>query len=256
MNHLETLLITGGTGGIGSKIVQKLAENVNKLLLIGRKDRCQAASNFGANIEILDADLSDPVSTRSKVSCWFASQSQPKSIGIVLGASVLDNKPGSAEGELDDYAKVYAVNVLGNLAIVQGALPSMIEARHGRVMFFAGGGAAYAYPLFPAYALSKVATVRLVENLAAAYPANTGLSFVCLAPGAVDTPMLSKVVDAGGEIRTRTDISEPVNFADHFLRSTSTAMTGRYLHVRDDWGPLFNDNNIATGDKYMLRRIT
>lgn len=73
-----------------------------------------------------------------------------------------------------------------------------MQAGFGRVVFFAGGGAACAYPLFSDCALSKVSTVRLVENLAVEYPPSTGFSFVALAPGAVATPMLSKVEADGG----------------------------------------------------------
>ena len=66
-------------------------------------------------------------------------------------------------------------------------------AGFGRVVFvLAGAGPLMpAIRPFPAYALSKVSTVRLVENLAATHPPSSGLSFVCLAPGAVDTPMLA-----------------------------------------------------------------
>ncbi|MDA8150760.1 MAG: SDR family NAD(P)-dependent oxidoreductase [Nitrospiraceae bacterium] len=110
-----------------------------------------------------------------------------------------------------------------------------------RAVFFAGGGAAYGYPEFSGYALSKVAVVRSVENLAMELVSKgVDASVIALAPGAVATDMLSKVVAHGGVIKTRTDISEPTNFVRRFLSDEfdSKALNGRFLHVRDSIGEI------------------
>ena len=260
MIPLDTVFLTGSSGGIGRYIAHRLAGQVRCLVLVGRFPSGQSVAESlpksDTEIVILDCDLSEPVVCRERVTRWLVDRNLSGRIGLVLAASILDERPGDPSGDLADYARVNAINVLGNLAVVQSALPLMQRAGHGRVLFFAGGGAAYAYPLFPAYALSKAATVRLVENLAAAHPPPTGLSFVCVAPGAVDTPMLAKVTAAGGEVRTRSDVGEPVDFVVEFLSSPSSAVSGRYLHVRDDWAPLFDGTAPPTGDSYMLRRVT
>ncbi len=176
--------------------------------------------------------------------------------GVVLAAAILGQPQTSGAGANGgDFERVFKTNVVGNLAILDAVLPQMIAARHGRVVLFAGGGAAYAYPVFPAYALSKVATVRLTENLAATYAPCSGLSFVCLAPGAVDTPTLARVQEAGGEVKTKTNIEEPVRFIETYLQSDSTALSGRYVHVRDNWAPYLDGTAAPARDQFLLRRI-
>jgi 3-oxoacyl-[acyl-carrier protein] reductase len=178
-----------------------------------------------------------------------------KKPGVVLCASTLGEANGTIETELAAFAQVLHVNLLGNLAVLQACMPRLLQVRFGRVVFFAGGGAAYAYPLFSAYAISKVSTVRLVENLAVEYPPVTGLSFVALAPGAVATPMLTKVEAAGGEVRTRVDITEPVNFVREYLASESTSLSGRFFHVRDEWRRVLAGEKTLKEDQWLLRRV-
>ena len=106
-----------------------------------------------------------------------------------------------------------------------------------RVAFFAGGGAAYGYPEFSGYALSKVATVRAAENIGLEFEQREiNASIIAVAPGAVDTEMLATVIAYGGVVKTKTDISEPVSFVRRFLldQIPSLELNGRFIHVRDD----------------------
>lgn len=253
---IDYAVITGGSSGIGQAIAQRLSALGIPLLLVGRpastaKTRDLIASR-GGQAELFPCDVADYRQYQAALTELVSARS-PRRLGVVLAASVL-GAPG-ATCTPADYESVYRVNVVGNLAVLQACLPQMNRARFGRGLFFAGGGAAYAYPAFPAYALSKVSTVRLVENLAAEHPAADGFSFVCLAPGAVDTPMLAKVVAAGGQVKTKTDIGEPVGFAEAYFRSDSTALHGRYLHVRDDWAGLLDGTKQTSDKQFLLRRI-
>ncbi len=65
-----------------------------------------------------------------------------------------------------EWEKTLKVNLLGNLAVIKATLPTMEQEHFGRIVMFAGGGAAYANPTFPAYACTKTAIVREVENIA------------------------------------------------------------------------------------------
>ncbi len=251
---IDHCILTGAGSGIGQAVALRLADRGIPLLLVGRHDsnertRQQVLARRG-RADLFACDLEDHqrnlTGLREILAAWPAGR-----WGVVLAASILDP---SAQG-LAAYEKVFRTNVIGNLAVLEACLPRMREAGFGRVVFFAGGGAAYAYPLFPAYALSKTSTVRLVENLAAVDPPSSGLSFVCLAPGAVETPMLARVVAAGGEVKTKTSIAEPVEFVERYLESESTALSGRYLHVRDEWPAYLRGEKSPARDQFYLRRI-
>jgi NAD(P)-dependent dehydrogenase (short-subunit alcohol dehydrogenase family) len=252
---VDFCLLTGAGSGIGRAAALRLAKRQIPLLLIGRsasieKTRSEIVS-AGGQSEVFACDLEQYEKNRSKL-LEKAPTLPGRRWGVVLAGGML----GPSNGGLAAYEKVFRTNVLGNLAVLEACLPHMRETTYGRAVFFAGGGAAYAYPLFPGYALSKVSTVRLVENLAAMHPPETGLSFVCLAPGGVETPMLAKVVAAGGEVKAKASIDEPVTFIERYFASVSTAISGRYLHVRDEWQPFFDGNKLLSKDQFYLRRIT
>lgn len=152
----------------------------------------------------------------------------------------------------DGFLDLYKVNVLGNLALVNAIMG--FNFQKVRIVWFAGGGAAFPFPQFPAYSASKVAVVRTVENLSIILKQFfDDVSIIALAPGAVDTDMLKQTEAAKVEIRTRTDISEPVNFVRNFITDQfdSKKLNGRFMHVRDD----FDDPIKLSDDCFKLRRI-
>ena len=252
---IDSVIITGGGSGIGQAVALQLARQGIQVVLIGRKSSNDITHSRilseGGRALVYICDLEDHAAIRTELPDILANITSTR-WGVVLAASILG--PNSNQSTPEDYERVFRTNVVGNLTVLEAALPIMKKSGFGRVVF-AGGGAAYAYPIFPAYSLSKVSTVRLVENLAVSYPPESGISFVCLAPGAVDTPMLSKVINAGGEVKTKTLISEPVEFVTAYLNSESTSLSGRYLHVRDNWRSYLNETQVPAPNKFFLRRI-
>src|SRR5262249_37177024 len=158
---------------------------------------------------------------------------------------------------LQDWSEVFCTNVLGNLAVLRACLPTMRNEGFGRTVALAGGGAAYGYPEFSAYALSKAALVRAIENADLELGAMGDLAFVALAPGAVETDMLAKVRAAGGRIRTITSAQEAAAFVTAFFSSENArALSGRFVHVRDDWTALLTAGaRELPADQWKLRRI-
>ena len=150
------------------------------------------------------------------------------------------------EINLREIERLYAINLLGNLAVINAIKDYECKKR---IVWFAGGGAAFPYPEFFGYSLSKVAVVRAVENLSLVIK---DCSIIALAPGAVDTDMLKTVIESGAEIRTKTDISEPINFVRRFITDEfdSKSLNGCFLHVRDDVDKIKVNHNL-----FKLRRI-
>ena len=174
--------------------------------------------------------------------------------GVVLAAGVLGPAGPLAVCSLAKWDACHRVNVLGNLGVLRGTLPAMVDSRFGRVVFFAGGGAAYANPAFPAYAAAKTAIVRIVENVHEDLKGRGDFSVVCVAPGAVDTDMLKTVRAAGAVVKTAADISEPVNFVRAFLSSSSCGFSGSFVHVRDEWKQYLDADRVLPSNLWRLRR--
>src|SRR4029077_6160845 len=65
---------------------------------------------------------------------------------------------------LHDWRRALEINLFGGFYLVRAIVPSMLAAGGGKIILLSGGGAAYSRPQFTAYAASKVAVVRFVEN--------------------------------------------------------------------------------------------
>ena len=209
----------------------------------------------GGKADHICVDLGDFEGAKSKVAEWMAGKPYRR-IALVLAAASLGPAGPLKDACLTEWDAVWRANVLGNLAVTQAVLPSMTENRFGRLVFFAGGGAAYAYPLFPAYAATKTALVRAVENLNEDLKESGDFAVTILAPGAVKTDLLGAVQARGGYVRTTVSIEEPVNFVRSFILAGKCSFSGCFVHVRDEWPSLLNsDGELGKKDLWKLRRV-
>ena len=138
--------------------------------------------------------------------------------------------------------------------MINACLPFFKESRSGRIVNFGGGGAAYAYPDFLPYALSKVSIIRMTENMASELKIEgfKDIFVNSIAPGAVKTQMLEEVLSKGGIVKTTVDISEPIALIKFLILNNNPNINGRFIHSRDDYNDieLFDDP-----ENLMLRRI-
>jgi NAD(P)-dependent dehydrogenase (short-subunit alcohol dehydrogenase family) len=227
---MQITIITGASRGIGKAIAEDLKSLKSEFVFLSSKD----------------IDLEQYNHVRSQINYYLTVRKYDQ-INLILCAAQI----GTAhEIDLVEFEKLYRINVLGNLAVIEAARRYNVKLR---IVWFAGGGAAFPYPEFFGYSLSKVAVVRAVENLSKMLGSED--SIIALAPGAVETDMLKNVLDAGCEVRTRTDISEPVNFVRKFITDEidSKSLNGCFLHVRDNVEDY--DDFDKLNDLYKLRRI-
>jgi 3-oxoacyl-[acyl-carrier protein] reductase len=256
LNNLDCVVISGAGQGIGRAIALEMGRCGTGVLCLSKTNRCEATTAeilaAGGKAEAMVLDIGDVEKTGRALSAWMEKQ-KFKKIGLVLAASVLGPKNS---GNVAGWEECYRVNVLGNVAVYFSLLPRMLENKFGRIVGFGGGGAAYAYPMFPAYAASKVAMVRTIENMQADLNGKGDFAAVCLAPGANETNMLKQIRAAGAEIKTTVDISEPVGFLREFLLCRECGFKGAFVHVRDNWRDYLNNGLKMDGEKWKLRRTT
>lgn len=229
------VIITGVSRGLGKALTQSLPESI-KVLGISRK----FPDFYRANTEYLLQDISEYEKTEKSVSAYADYNILPTDkVAIVLCAATLGISRLLSTSYLKDWEDVYKTNVLGNLAVIKALIPQMKVSQFGRIVLLAGGGAAYGYPVFSAYALSKVAIVREAENLDMELSSLiSDFSVIALAPGAINTDMLKEVLESGAEVKTTVDINEPVNFIKTFIsmeKLQAHPLSGQFLHVRDDY---------------------
>jgi 3-oxoacyl-[acyl-carrier protein] reductase len=254
----DAVVVTGAGRGIGRAVALAVADDGVPVLCLARTATAQATRDVirerATPADALSIDLADHQQVESAVANWIVGRPYRR-LGVVLAAAELGPIGPLEASDLSAWGHAFAVNVLGNLAVVRGLLPRMLESCFGRIVFFGGGGAAYEYPVFPAYACSKAALVRAVENLHEDLRDRGDFSVVCLAPGAVETDMLGEVRVAGAEVRTTGSLADPIRFVRAFLTSPRSSLSGRFVHVRDPWADVLDESTDLAADLWKLRRV-
>ncbi len=253
----DGIIVTGAGRGIGRAIALDLGNGGARVLCLSRTENAARTAaeirDHGGQAEGLVLDLADYERVERTVGRRIEALSLEK-WGVVLAAGVLGPPGPLTACSLAEWDACHRVNVLGNLGVLRGTLPAMMNARFGRVVFFAGGGAAYANPAVPAYAAAKTAIVRIAENVHEDLKGRGDFSVVCVAPGAVDTDMLRAVRAAGAVVKTTANMSEPVNFVRAFVSSSSCGFSGGFVHVRDDWKQYLDTGHVLPANLWRLRR--
>ncbi|HEY3897551.1 MAG TPA: SDR family oxidoreductase [Chthoniobacter sp.] len=253
---LDAVVVTGAGRGLGRAVALMAGRLGIPVLCIGRSNNIEETraeiAMHGGHAEALMVDLTEVNSVLGQVGAWIASKPFRR-LAVVLAAGTLGAPGGLLDGDLDDWSRTFQANVIGNLAVVKALLPAMRAAGFGRVVTVAGGGAAYAYPVFSGYALSKTALVRATENLDAELRGQGDILTVCLAPGAMETRLLDAVRATGAEVRTVVPIAETVEFIREFIHAEACGFSGRFVHVRDNWRAWLGKKSAPDG-LWLLRR--
>lgn len=262
------VLITGGSRGIGKRLALGFAAAGARVGLLARsKAELDLAKleieHAGGNALRFRADVRDFEQVRAAVDRMRVSFG---SVDILIAAAasqgpigpLIDAKPGQ-------WAETIEINLLGVVHACQAVLPEMIERRSGKIIVLAGGGAAYARPNFSAYAASKAAVVRLVETLAEEVR-DKNIQVNCMAPGGTYTSMTDEIIDAGERagqkeiddaqtVRVTGGVApaKQVELAMFLASAVSNHISGKLIHVNDDWKRL-RDTNMHP-EAYTLRRV-
>ena len=166
-------LVTGGSRGLGRAIAGQLAASGWRVIIDGRDPvrLAEAAREMPAahRVTALPGDVSDPAHRRSLADAVAAAGGGLDL--LVNNASVLgpSPQPALADYPLEDLQRVYDVNTLAPLALLQDLLPALVS-RAGRVLNVSSDAAVEAYQGWGGYGSSKAALDQLSAVLAVEHP--------------------------------------------------------------------------------------
>lgn len=246
----KIVCITGASGGIGSAIVEAFnKEGANLILICHRSDRTVVVMKKQyPRALFFVGDIGDAKFVKRVVRVAIAKK---KKIDILVNAAAMLGPVDELQKtDVRLWQKTIQTNLVGSYLLMHEILPGMIRRRRGKIILFAGGGAAYSYPRFSAYGVSKAALVRLAE-IVADEMAPYNIQANIIAPGAVETKLLEQVKRAGGEARTVTTVDLPVALVLFLASRDADHITGRFIHAKDDYRS-FRD---LGPDAYKLRRV-
>ena len=209
MSNRRVVLVTGGVGGIGRLISQRLAKEGMDVGVAynGRADRAQATVEA---IEALDGPAR-AVAIQADLASAEGAASLAKRAAQAFGAiDVLVNNASpaigaKAFGELSwpDIQAHLDVQVKAAFLLAQACLPAMVERGGGRIVNITSQVTEGApTPTWTAYAMAKAALATMSRYLAAeAGP--IGVTVNCVAPGMTETALIGDIPEKAQLIAAR-----------------------------------------------------
>jgi NAD(P)-dependent dehydrogenase (short-subunit alcohol dehydrogenase family) len=175
-------IVTGASRGLGLALTRALAGRGWQLVVDARDARALELAVAGLDgVTAVPGDVADP-EHRGRL---IEAAGEPIDL-LVNNASALGPTPLPALGDypLAELRRVYEVNVVAPLAIVQLALPRLSE--RARVLNLASDAAVEAYPGWGGYGSSKAALAQITAIFGAENP---GLRVYAVDPGDMRTQM-------------------------------------------------------------------
>jgi NADP-dependent 3-hydroxy acid dehydrogenase YdfG len=130
----KTAVVTGASSGIGEATVRRLArERCNVVLAARREDRLHTlAAELGEGVLAAPTDVTDPAACAALVA---RTVERFGSLEILVNNAGLGLYGSVAEGDPEDWRKMFDVNVLGVLYVTRAAVRQMLRQGAGDVVF-------------------------------------------------------------------------------------------------------------------------
>jgi 3-hydroxybutyrate dehydrogenase len=203
-------MVTGGGRGIGREVA---------CLFAREGARVAVAARTAAEIEAVAAEcgggaVAVPLDVTDEAACTAAVRRVERELG---GIDVLVNNAGAAAShkftdvDTGTWRRILAVDLDGPFFLTRAAVPGMLARGSGTVIAVASIASKLGLPYISAYTAAKHGLLGLMRALAAEYAAR-GLTFNCICPGYVDTPMTAATIENIMSLtgRTREEALRPL----------------------------------------------
>jgi len=199
----RTVIVTGGTKGIGKGIARVFAQAGANVVVVGR-DRATgeaAAAELGATY--VQADIAQAADCER-----MAAEAEQRLGGIDVLCANAGIFPDVKLADMTerDIDEIFAINVRGTMLSVKACMPALERSGHGRVIITSSiTGPITAYPGWSHYGATKAAQLGFLKS-AAVELAPRGITINAVMPGNIETEGLAEM---GPDYRAAMEASIP-----------------------------------------------
>ena len=190
----KVALVTGGRGGIGRAICARFVKEgaqvfAGDLSEQGSLDGSAAPSDYFVRLDVTSED--EAIAAMAKVADTCGK------LDILVNAAGVEIEKTIEETSLDDWNKIFAINVTGTFLASKHALPLLRKSDGASIINFGSYDGFIADPGLAAYCATKGAVHALTKAMACDHgPEGIRVNAIC--PGYIDTPMLQSFFEGDG----------------------------------------------------------
>lgn len=232
---MKTVLITGGSRGIGSAMVRAFCKNGYSVAFTYKNsDREALALSEECNALAIRADSASQEDVISAVK--QASEKLGK-VDVLINNAAISSFSLFTDISLDEWNETFAVSVGGAFLYTKALLPQMINAKSGRIINISSMWGITGASCEVHYSAAKAAIIGMTKALAKEV-GPSGITVNCIAPGVINTDMNKKL--SSDDMKALADetplmrIGEPEEIAAAalFLAGDGAAfITGEVINV-------------------------
>lgn len=205
----KVCVVTGASGGIGTQVVKKFYEKGYHVVLLDMLEEpmLKVIENNGFEqnrVSHYILNVTDEEQIKATVAQIKADLGRIDA--LVNTAGTVGKYSKIIDYSLDNFKKIYNVNVFGTFSMIQNVLPIMMEQKSGAIVNFGSvsGMRGYAYEV--GYGSSKWAVIGMTQTVANEY-GEYGIRCNSVSPGWVDTGMLKFSIDSYKSLGDSGDIT-------------------------------------------------
>jgi NAD(P)-dependent dehydrogenase (short-subunit alcohol dehydrogenase family) len=233
--ELKTVLITGGTDGLGKATALLLAENGYRVFAGGRNAERREALNFEAvrrelPLEAIEMDVCDDTSVNRAIT---EIEHKAGPVDVLVNNAGIAYMAAMEEIAIADLRKQFETNFFAVVRVTQRVLPQMRARRLGRIINMSSVSGIVAAPLFGPYSSSKFA----LEAISDAWRVELilyGIPVVLIEPGFIPSGMGRAAGELSATYYSGAKQSPYATVYSHFLERWEEMSGGGRRYTPDD----------------------
>ena len=202
----QVILITGGTGALGSKVSQAFLNFSPRAIIITFRSETEKQElkakilggfnkeqkeNYQSLVEFIKVDITHEDEVKKLISNILEKFGQIHVLANVVGGFI--GGKNVIETSEEEWDKMVSINLKSAFLISKHVLSSMKEKKFGKIVHVSSATGAKANGNDSAYAASKAGLIRLVESMAEE-TRNLNININCVLPTIIDTESNRKVM--------------------------------------------------------------
>ena len=218
---MKTIIVVGGSKGIGKAIIEKLIPNYLIINLSRSKPHIEHQNLKHYNCDVLSDEL--PAIERAD--------------GLIYCPGSINLKPFKRLS-LDDFRTDFEINVIGAVRSIQAYAPALVQSENGSIVLFSTVATAMGMPFHASVSTAKSAVEGLMKSVAADLAPKVRVN--AIAPTITQTDLAAKLLRNERMIENTIqrhplkkflDPSEVAAMAEYLISDVSKSVSGQVFKL-------------------------